>query len=326
MLQSVTVSESICYYVQLESTKGTYVKEWVAWEKQLREVLSKNAEYLKSIQVPFDLAVNQVLEQLKKIMKGEYITPISEKRKFGTIVFAAIDVHVADIRNLLSNISESDTKVKMFLENKDMENNLKKAHITLAHKRSHGVIGVANYGRFENQNIPVDVTALLFSDKLAALETNPGSVDGEKISSKNEWPHLTLWTAQGIPPKEANTLPELVLQGKATRIEFNPPFRISGVMHLTTDGTTSCLYELDWKGTENWIFVITGMEFETDIPVPGLVTSFTVLYRVLHTSMCYASSDDSLSSGERRRDYMMSSGAEDETGEGGSMSHGYAYY
>lgn len=113
-----------------------------------------------------------------------------------------------------------------------MENNLKKAHITLAHKRSHGVIGVANYGRFENQNIPVDVTALLFSDKLAALETHPGSVDGEKISSKNEWPHLTLWTAQGIPPKEANTLPELVLQGKATRIEFNPPFRISGVMQF----------------------------------------------------------------------------------------------
>ncbi|GJU86620.1 zinc finger BED domain-containing protein RICESLEEPER 2 [Tanacetum coccineum] len=36
-----------------------------------------------------------------------------------------------------------------------------------------------------------------------------------------------------------------------------------------------------------------------------------------------ASSDGSLSSGERRRDYMMSSGAEDDqTGEGGSMSHG----
>ncbi|GKG19888.1 hypothetical protein Tco_0376987, partial [Tanacetum coccineum] len=38
-------------------------------------------------------------------------------------------------------------------------------------------------------------------------------------------------------------------------------------------------------------------------------------------------SDGSLSSGEQRRDYMMSSGAEDDqTGEGGSMSHGYTYY
>lgn len=46
-----------------------------------------------------------MLEQLKRIIKGEYETPISEKRKFGTIVFAAIDVQVADVHNLLSSVS-----------------------------------------------------------------------------------------------------------------------------------------------------------------------------------------------------------------------------
>lgn len=45
-------------------------------------------------------------EELKKITKGEYETPTSEKRKFGTIVFAAIDVPVADVHNLLSNVSK----------------------------------------------------------------------------------------------------------------------------------------------------------------------------------------------------------------------------
>ncbi|KAM0008902.1 putative tRNA ligase 1 [Helianthus debilis subsp. tardiflorus] len=214
-----------------EPSKGTYAKDWVLWEKQLREVLFRNADYLASIQVPFEIAVDQVLEQLKRIMKGEYITPISEKRKFGTIIFAAIDVPIADVHNLLSNISENDPKVKTFIEN-NIVNNLQKAHITLAHKRSHGVTAVANYGRIVNQKVPVDVTALLLSDKLAALEAQPGSIDGQKITSKNEWPHLTLWTAQGIPPKEANTLPELVLQGKATRIEFNPPFTITGVLQF----------------------------------------------------------------------------------------------
>ncbi|XP_071701268.1 tRNA ligase 1 [Rutidosis leptorrhynchoides] len=217
---------------RLESTKGTYVKDWVEWEKQLRQVLSKNAEYMISIQVPFEFAVEQVLEQLKRIMKGEYVTPISEKRKFGPIVFAAIDITPADVHNLLSSVSTNSPKVKTFLENKNIENNLKKAHITLAHKKSHGVTTVANYGRFVNQEVPVDVTALFFSDQLAALETHPGSIDDQKIDCKNEWPHLTLWTAQGIPPKEANTLPQLVLQGKATRIEIDPPFRISGVLQF----------------------------------------------------------------------------------------------
>ena len=36
---------------RLDSTKGTYAKEWTKWEKQLREVLNGNAEYLNSIQV-----------------------------------------------------------------------------------------------------------------------------------------------------------------------------------------------------------------------------------------------------------------------------------
>lgn len=48
---------------------------------------------------------------------------------------------------------------------------------------------------------------------VAALETHPGHC-----------------CRHSIPPKEANTLPELVLQGKATRIEFDLPFRITGVV------------------------------------------------------------------------------------------------
>ncbi|XP_076937980.1 tRNA ligase 1-like [Bidens hawaiensis] len=215
-----------------EPSKGTYRNEWVLWEKQLREVLSRNADYLTSIQVPFEFAVNQVMEQLKRIMKGEYVTPVSEKRKFGTIVFAAIDVPVTDVHNLLSRISENDPKVKTFVKTNMENNHLERAHITLAHKRSHGVTAVANYGRFVNQKVPVDVTALLLSKKLTALEVHPGSIDGERVLSKNEWPHLTLWTAQGIPHKEANTLPELVLQGKATRIDINPPFTITGVLQF----------------------------------------------------------------------------------------------
>lgn len=105
-----------------------------------------------------------------------------------------------------------------------------KAHVTLAHKRSHGVTAVASYGHYVNQNVPIHMKALLFSDKLAALEADLGVVNGEKLSSKNEWPHATIWTADGIPPKEANKLPQLYEQGKATRVEINPPVTINGVL------------------------------------------------------------------------------------------------
>lgn len=127
-------------------------------------------------------------------------------------------------------VASTDSKAKVFIEGKNLSNSLMKAHVTLAHKRSHGVTSVASYGVFLKQNVPVDITALLFSDKLAALEVQLGSINGEKIDSKNEWPHATLWTAPGTPSKEANTLSHLVSEGKATRIDIKPPIAANGLV------------------------------------------------------------------------------------------------
>ncbi|KAL3850759.1 hypothetical protein ACJIZ3_012641 [Penstemon smallii] len=217
---------------RLESTKGTYAKEWAKWEKQLRDTLLENAEYLNSIQVPFEFAVQNVLEQIKPIAKGEYNAPSTEKRRLGSIVFAAVTLSVTEILGLLDNLGAKDLIVEEFLKKSNLKSNLTKAHVTLAHKGSHGVTAVASYAPYLNQNVPIAMTALLFSDKLAALEANPGDIGGEKLSSKNEWPHVTLWTAQGIKAKDANMLPQLVTQGKATRLEINPPITITGVLEF----------------------------------------------------------------------------------------------
>ncbi|KAH9700811.1 tRNA ligase 1 [Citrus sinensis] len=216
---------------RLESTKGSYAQEWAKWEKQMRETLFGNADYLQSIQVPFESAVKQVLEQLKLIAKGEYKAPSTEKRNFGTIVFAAVSLPVTEIQSLLVELAGKDPTIDLFFK-EDLERNLKKAHVTLAHKRSHGVTAVASYGPYVNRNVPVELTSLLFTDKMAAFEAHLGSVDDEKIVSKNQWPHVTIWTGEGVIPKEANMLPQLHSEGKATLIEINPPFTISGTLEF----------------------------------------------------------------------------------------------
>ncbi|KAL0417753.1 UNVERIFIED_CONTAM: tRNA ligase 1 [Sesamum radiatum] len=217
---------------RMESTKGTYAQEWTKWEQQLRDTLFGNSEYLNSIQVPFEFAVGKVLEQLRAIAKGDYGAPSTEKRRFGAIVFAAVSLPVSEILSLLEDLGQKDPKVEGFLKDKNLNSSLTKAHVTLAHKRSHGVAAVASYGPHLHQNVPIHMNALLFSDKLAALEVSPGVVDGEKINSKNEWPHVTLWTAEGIAAKEANMLPRLFAEGKATRVEINPPVNITGVLEF----------------------------------------------------------------------------------------------
>ncbi|MED6159771.1 hypothetical protein PIB30_045298 [Stylosanthes scabra] len=216
---------------RLESTKGSYAQEWTKWEKKLRDILSGNADYFNSVQVPFEFAVKQVQEELQKVAKGDYVPPVIEERKLGTIVFAALSVPVSEIQAVLNNLAKEDPKIEAFLKDKKLEN-LNRAHLTLAHKRSHGIKAVADYGLYLHKKVPVEFTALLYSDKMAAFEAFPGSVEGEKIESKNEWPHVTLWTGDGVSAKEANMLPHLLAEGKANRVIFNPPINISSTLEF----------------------------------------------------------------------------------------------
>jgi hypothetical protein len=56
-----------------------------------------------------------VLEQLKKIASGDYMTPDTEKRKFGAIVFAAVDLPVTEIQSLLNNVCKRSVFSSVFL-------------------------------------------------------------------------------------------------------------------------------------------------------------------------------------------------------------------
>ncbi|GAU14656.1 hypothetical protein TSUD_97200, partial [Trifolium subterraneum] len=214
-----------------DSTKGTYTKEWMQWEKQLQNILFGNADYFNSVQVPFEIAVKQVLEQLRNIAKGDYMPPDTEKRSTSTIVFDAISLPVIEIQGVLNNLAKNNPKIDEFLKDKHLEN-LNRAHLTLAHTRSHGIDAVADYGLWRHKKAPVELTALFYSDKMAAFEAFPGSVEGEKIVPKNALPHITLWTSQGVSAKEANMLPQLFAEGKANRIDLNPPINVSGMVEF----------------------------------------------------------------------------------------------
>ena len=126
-------------------------------------------------------------------------------------------------------MAEEEERARSWLLGRDLEC-LNRAHVTLAHKRSHGVTAVASYGVYVGQEVPVELKALLVSENVAAFEAEIGSVEeeGEKVESKNEWPHLTVWTGPGASAKDANSLPQLVDEGKAQRININPPIAISG--------------------------------------------------------------------------------------------------
>ncbi|KAK1614422.1 hypothetical protein QYE76_019939 [Lolium multiflorum] len=213
-----------------EPSNDSYTKEWEKWEKRLRKILFRNDDHLNSIQVPFEVAVKEVVEQLKAVVKGDIKTPDTAKRRFGNIFFAAVTLSQADILGLVRKVAEKDTAVKKFLNGLKLEDNLNKVHITLAHKSAHGVAAVASYAVYKNQEVPVSFNAFFYTDKMAALEAQLGMVNGETIVSRNDWPHVTVWTAAGVGPKKANTLPQLVSEEKAKRVAIDPPITITGII------------------------------------------------------------------------------------------------
>lgn len=90
-------------------------------------------------------------------------------------------------------VLERIPQAKSILSNKDLKGSIGSAHVTLAHKASHGVAAVAAYAPLRGTEIQLQLTALLFSEKLAALEVE---LAPSSVPSKNEWPHLTVSTMQ----------------------------------------------------------------------------------------------------------------------------------
>lgn len=219
---------------KLESFKGVFREDWARWEIRLREILFGNADHLNSIQVPFKDAVENVREQLQAIEQGSttlHTAAIQEKRTVHNVTYAALSLPPKGVLDVLHKASLLLKDMQVYISNRGIDKALQACHITLAHKVSHGVPAVAVFGGLQGASIQVQITAFLFSEKMCALEAIIPANE-HRASSQNEWPHVTVWTAPGTRPKEASSLPRLVSQGQASRIDFSVPFFLTGVVQL----------------------------------------------------------------------------------------------
>jgi hypothetical protein len=70
------------------------------------------------------------------------------------------------------------------------------------------------------------VTALLYSEKIAALELEVPNFDPKPT---NIFPHITIWCFEGTGAHESNNLPDMVKMNMATRVELTEPVILKGV-------------------------------------------------------------------------------------------------
>ncbi|CAK9216079.1 unnamed protein product [Sphagnum troendelagicum] len=216
---------------RLESLQGSFTKEWSTWEKSLKDVLFAHANYLNDVQVPFKEVVSTVQQQLQAIANGNFRMHIPvepEERSFRTFTFVAIALQPNQVLDALKEITAKSPEIGKILADVNLKDSLGRAHVTLAHKRVHGVAAVAAFGALRGCQTSVELTAVLFSEKLCALEVRLGD---QTIRSHNTWPHVTVWTEPGVAAKEANLLPIMVSEDQAKRVEFKP-ISLTGVINF----------------------------------------------------------------------------------------------
>lgn len=106
------------------------------------------------------------------------------KKRFTLLPDVSYGLFLLQVTSKYSQLATVLTKKKL--------KELSATHITLAHKLSHGVPALAAYAPLRGTETQVQLTAVLYSERLIALEVHLIQNGERPVESKNEWPHITV--------------------------------------------------------------------------------------------------------------------------------------
>ena len=167
----------------------------------------------------------------------------SNDPKFIKIV--SIDVDTTSLMKLLQEMSSKDEDLFSRLKAIGVvESNsddkiaggtlVKEPHVTMAHYSQLSQIEMrSRFGSVVDKEVRLKVSACLYGDTNVALSVSlPKSIEGEipvpLPTSKNKYPHITVWFAEGSEAADSNKLPGMVAAGTAKAFQPIEEIAIAG--------------------------------------------------------------------------------------------------
>ena len=148
------------------------------------------------------------------------------------------DARLADFWSTVAPTSGDTTSmaVEKLLNQSNFSQN---THVTMVHSSEMSQTDIrAKFGPFcgsPPSRVQLQATGLLWNKDVAALSVaiSDTTMDGQAVPPcSNSFSHVTLWCQKGVKPVAANSLPELVDQGGAHRVDFEPPVKLEGSFSL----------------------------------------------------------------------------------------------
>jgi hypothetical protein len=123
-------------------------------------------------------------------------------------------------------------------ENKYLSRCIMKTHVTMVHCSQLSQYQMrSTFESFLGMSFDVSVSGIHFSTEVAALDvtliqpiTATGPTEVEFPQPTNVYPHITVWCSVGVEPYQSNSLPEKLMSGEASRILFDKPTVLRGIL------------------------------------------------------------------------------------------------
>lgn len=216
-------------------------------ESALRLAIQNNQTYFDDLASPlehtkrvFNMKLSHMISSLPDKMENR--KPAGLPR---TIKIASLDFDYEEFCTILDCIKDSFEHVKQYFdereghksndENDTTQNRfIRSVHCTFAHNSQVTQSEMmASFNHLLGCNVDAKATALLYSDKIAAIEVEIPQVTSCSVlhpipRSRNEFQHVTVWCGQDIEAKESNELPEQIKNNIARKILFNEPISLCG--------------------------------------------------------------------------------------------------
>jgi len=216
-------------------------------ESALRLAIQNNQTYFDGLTSPLDhtkQVFNAKLSHMVASLPGkmESRAPV---RPSQTIKIASLDFAYEMFCSVLDKIKNNFEQVKQYFdereEHKSNDENdttqnrfIQSVHCTFAHNSQVTQSEMmSTFSHLLGSNVDAKATALLYSDKIAAIEVEipevtSGSAHHPVPRPRNEFHHVTVWCGQDTEAKESNVLPEQVKNNVATKIVFIEPIPLCG--------------------------------------------------------------------------------------------------
>ncbi len=215
---------------------------WASTDERLRISIRENQSYIDRITVTVDESRSIFMTELSKVIATlpDEIGPRMVPNHAGSIQIASLDFDFGVVHAEIKKLGQSFPDIDKYFARREARNNndqddeskdrlIKSVHCTFAHASQVSQNSMlASFQHLVGSTAEMKATALLFNEKIAALELEAPS-DDSIPRPNNSFPHITIWCSAHSKAHESNDLPEMVKCDKATRVDFGEHIVMKGV-------------------------------------------------------------------------------------------------